>query len=88
VVEKRVLQKTGEAAAGIASGSASEMGSADVAEEGEVSESVTFTNEELREFLEADTAGDLADPEFKERLRQRLWDMLRRRNAGSTPEDH
>jgi hypothetical protein len=86
VVEKRVLRKSGEAAAGIASGS--EMGSADLAEDAEVSESVTFTNEELREFLEADTAGDLADPEFKERLRQRLWDMLRRRNAGSTPDDH
>jgi hypothetical protein len=86
VVEKRVLQKPGEAAAGIASGS--EMGSAEVAEDADVSETVTFTSEELREFLEADTAGDLADPEFKERLRQRLWDMLRRRNAGSTPEDH
>ena len=44
MVEKRVLRKPGEAAAGIASGS-------ELAEEGEVSESVTFTNEELREFL-------------------------------------
>ena len=50
-------------------------------------ESATFTNEELREFLEADTAGDLADPEFKERLREKLWDMVRRRAQGLPPHE-
>jgi len=41
-----------------------------------------FTMEELREFLEADLLGGRADPEFKERLRQQLWEMLRARRAG------
>lgn len=45
-----------------------------------------FTSDELREFLEADTADELADPEFKERLREKLWDLVRRR-YGSEPED-
>lgn len=33
--------------------------------------------EELREFLEADTAAGQGDPLFRERLRRRLWTMLR-----------
>ena len=41
-----------------------------------------FTMEELREFLDADLLGGRADPEFKERLRQQLWEMLRARRAG------
>lgn len=36
-----------------------------------------FTMEELREFLEADRVGVRADPAFKERLRRRLWDLVR-----------
>ncbi len=41
-----------------------------------------FTVEELREFLEGDLLGGRADPEFKERLRRQLWEMLRARRAG------
>lgn len=52
-----------------------------------MAESANFTNEELREFLEADTAGELADPEFKERLRAKLWEMVRRRAGGLPPLD-
>ncbi len=38
-----------------------------------------FTREELREFLEGDMLGVRADPEFKERLRRMLWEMVRAR---------
>jgi hypothetical protein len=37
--------------------------------------------EELREFLEADLLEVHADPRFKERLRKRLWDLVRTRHA-------
>ena len=40
-----------------------------------------FTLEELREFLEADLVEVRADPEFKERLRRRLWDLVRDRSG-------
>jgi hypothetical protein len=33
--------------------------------------------DELREFLEADLLAVQADPEFKERLRERLWALVR-----------
>ena len=47
-----------------------------------------FTMEELREFLEADLLDARADPEFKERLRRRLWQMLsERRTGGGVIED-
>jgi hypothetical protein len=36
-----------------------------------------FSVEELREFLEGDYLDVRADPEFKERLRRKLWDMVR-----------
>jgi hypothetical protein len=36
-----------------------------------------FSMEELREFLEGDLVEVRADPEFKERLRHKLWEMLR-----------
>ena len=39
--------------------------------------SMDFTMDELREFLEADVPGVQADPEFKERLRRRLWGIVR-----------
>jgi hypothetical protein len=39
--------------------------------------SMDFTMDELREFLEADVRGVQADPEFKERLRRRLWEIVR-----------
>ena len=38
-----------------------------------------FSLEELREFLEADLMDVPVDPEFKERLRERLWAQVRRR---------
>jgi hypothetical protein len=48
-----------------------------------------FTMDELREFLEGDLVDVKADPEFKERLRGQLWQMLRRRvlrgRAGGDP---
>ncbi len=37
------------------------------------------TMEELREFLEGDVLEVPADPKFKERLRQHLWEMVRLR---------
>jgi hypothetical protein len=40
-----------------------------------------FTLDELREFLEADLVEVRADPEFKERLRRRLWDLVRDRSG-------
>lgn len=40
-----------------------------------------FTLDELREFLEADLVEVRADPEFKERLRRRLWDLVRERSG-------
>ncbi len=43
---------------------------------------MAFTMEELREFLEGDLLEGQADPEFKEQLRQQLWEMLRARRAG------
>ena len=41
--------------------------------------SMEFTMDELREFLEGDTLDVRADPEFKERLRRKLWEMMRAR---------
>ena len=40
-----------------------------------------FSLDELREFLEADLVEVRADPEFKERLRRRLWDLVRERSG-------
>jgi hypothetical protein len=42
-------------------------------------DAMEFTVEELREFLEGDVLNVRADPEFKERLRRMLWDMVRAR---------
>ena len=38
-----------------------------------------FSPDELREFLAGDLLEDLADPEFKERLRAKLWEFVRSR---------
>lgn len=38
-----------------------------------------FTTEELLDFLEADQRPSVADPGFKEDLREELWAMLSRR---------
>ena len=39
-----------------------------------------FTLDELREFLEADLEETAADPEFKERLRRKLWALVQLRS--------
>ena len=39
-------------------------------------EALEVRAEELHEFLTADLSGVTADPEFKERLRAKLWEML------------
>jgi hypothetical protein len=39
--------------------------------------SMDFTMDELREFLDADVRGVHADPGFKERLRRKLWEIVR-----------
>ncbi|MDJ0849177.1 MAG: hypothetical protein QNK04_12440 [Myxococcota bacterium] len=44
-----------------------------------------FSLDELREFLEGDHLDVRADPDFKERLRRKLWDMIRARTR--RPED-
>jgi hypothetical protein len=38
-----------------------------------------FSIDELREFLEADLVDVKVDPEFKERLRRQLWELLQDR---------
>lgn len=38
-----------------------------------------FDPDELRDFLEADVLDVPADPAFKERLRRKLWDLVRER---------
>jgi len=45
-----------------------------------------FTIEELQEFLEGDGLEVGADPVFKERLRRRLWRLVRDR-LGLLPEN-
>jgi len=52
-----------------------------------MAESAVFTSEELCEFLAADAAGDLADPEFKEQLHQKLWEMVQRHAGRLPPEE-
>jgi hypothetical protein len=47
-----------------------------------------FTVEELREFLEGDLLDVHADPEFKERLRRMLWDMVRARRPQPRQDEH
>lgn len=39
-----------------------------------------FSVDELREFLEADLIDVPIDPEFKERLREQLWNLVQRRS--------
>ena len=41
--------------------------------------SMEVTLEELQEFLEADRSEVHARPEFKERLRDKLWEVVRQR---------
>jgi hypothetical protein len=44
-----------------------------------------FTMDELREFLEADLLDVHVDPEFKERLRRKLWEMVQARARKQSP---
>lgn len=90
MAEERNFRGTGESAGGVAAertAEGTELGSADVAEGIDVTDGATFTSEELHEFLEADAAGDLADPEFKERLRLKLWEMVQRNAGRLAPEE-
>jgi hypothetical protein len=48
-----------------------------------------FSPEELRDFLDSDLVDVEADPEFKERLRQKLWKMVRLQQGAKSPRrDH
>ena len=44
--------------------------------------------EELHEFLTADLSGVSANPEFKERLRAKLWQMLSSRQLKAEKPDN
>ena len=45
-----------------------------------------FSMDELQEFLEGDIRPPAADPAFKERLREDLWQMLQARQTPK-PDD-
>lgn len=49
--------------------------------------SMEFTMDELREFLEGDPLEVRADPEFKEKLRRKLWVMVRARRQRPDGDD-
>jgi hypothetical protein len=49
---------------------------------------MNFTMDELREFLEADLIDVRADPEFKERLRRKLWDLVLARSGRNQRRRH
>ena len=68
-----------------ANGSAEPIGR----QEHEVNEAMDneFSSDELREFLEADSLDVQADPEFKERLRRKLWEMVRARFRGGSEHE-
>ena len=48
---------------------------------------VDFDPDELREFLAADMMADSADPEFRERLRRALLELVRQRYGDGSPDD-
>ena len=56
----------------------------DVNEEMDAELSTEFSDEELQEFLEGDGLDVRADPAFKERLRRKLWEIVRGR-LGNDP---
>ena len=47
-----------------------------------------FSIDELREFLEADLVDVKVDPEFKERLRKQLWDLVQEQARGPRGGSH
>jgi hypothetical protein len=44
-----------------------------------IEDSMEVTLEEIEEFLEADRVEAHASPRFKERLREKLWEIVRQR---------
>jgi hypothetical protein len=46
-----------------------------------------FSDEELQEFLEGDKLEVTADPAFKERLRRKLWEIVRSRMGNDPGSD-
>ena len=46
-----------------------------------------YTAEELREFLAGDLLDVPVDPRFKERLKQRLWDLVQEQARRRDPPD-
>ena len=46
-----------------------------------------FDPDELREFLAADMMADPADPEFRERLRRALLELVRQRYGDGSLDD-
>jgi|GEM_PF-1700777 len=47
-----------------------------------------FSTEELLEFLEADQRPVDADPAFRERLREELWELVRRQAASGNDAEN
>jgi hypothetical protein len=47
-----------------------------------------FSIDELREFLEADLVDVKIDPEFKERLRKQLWELVQDHVRGPRNDPH
>jgi hypothetical protein len=47
-------------------------------------DAMDFSPEELQEFLAADLVEVQADPHFKERLRAKLWEVLKARGTPSS----
>ena len=47
-----------------------------------------FSIDELREFLEADLVDVKIDPEFKERLRKQLWELVQEHARGPRNDPH
>ena len=49
--------------------------------DGPASESPEIKLEEMRAFMMGDVLPDLANPDFKARLRAQMWDILKRRRS-------
>lgn len=85
MVEKRVLLEAGRPAATLVADAGQEP--CGVAGDVDVAEATAFTADDLQEFLEADLAGDPAEPTFKVRLRETLWEMVQRRAGVRSPDE-
>lgn len=59
-----------------------------IAGSAESEEALDVRPEELQEFLAADFSGVKADPEFKERLREKLWAMVKARRPYRADRRH